>query len=108
MKCPVCFGSGMGAPVSGAPMNIMIGNLYYGTEGWAALSDQGFQVFKGESNELVTEDRVTGSSDRTTSLQMQNFLVVGRKLTVTPGPKFTNDAEANKLLTREYRKAYVV
>jgi len=128
------------APVSGAPMNIMIGNLYYGTEGWAALSDQGFQVFKGESNELVTEDRVTGSSDGTTSLHMQNFLVacrsrnykdltddiansqysaglahlanisyrVGRKLTVTPGPKFTNDAEANKLLTREYRKAYVV
>jgi hypothetical protein len=32
----------------------------------------------------------------------------GRKLTLTPGPKFANDAEANKLLTRDYRKPYVV
>src|SRR6202022_1843178 len=27
------------APRSGAPLNIMIGNLFYGTEGWAAMSD---------------------------------------------------------------------
>ena len=27
----------------------MIGNLFYGTEGWAAMSDQGFQAFKGEA-----------------------------------------------------------
>ena len=33
---------------------------------------------------------------------------VGRKLTVAAGPKFANDAEANKLLTRDYRKPYVV
>ena len=33
---------------------------------------------------------------------------VGRKLTLTAGPKFANDAEANKLLTRDYRKPYVV
>jgi hypothetical protein len=33
---------------------------------------------------------------------------VGRKLTLAPGPKFAGDAEADKLLTRNYRKPYVV
>jgi hypothetical protein len=33
---------------------------------------------------------------------------VGRKLTLAAGPKFVNDPEANKLLTRDYRKPYVV
>ena len=35
----------------------MVGNLFYGTEGWAAMSDQGFQAYKGESNELIMEER---------------------------------------------------
>ncbi|MDQ6708015.1 MAG: gfo/Idh/MocA family oxidoreductase, partial [Acidobacteriota bacterium] len=118
------------------------GNLLYGTEGWAAMSDQGFQAFKGESNELVMEerpDRGPGGGDAT-KLHMQNFLAacrsrnykdlhdeianaylsaslchlanisyrVDRKLTLTTGPKFANDPDANKLLTRDYRKPYVV
>jgi len=33
---------------------------------------------------------------------------IGRKLTLTAGPKFANDPEADKLLTRVYRKPYVV
>ena len=33
---------------------------------------------------------------------------VGRKLTLQAGPNFLNDPEANKLLTRDYRKPYVV
>jgi hypothetical protein len=130
-------------PRAGAPLNVMIGNLIYGTEGWAAMSDQGFQAFKGESNEMIMEERpergVMGADG--TSLHMQNFLAacrsrnykdlhdeignaylsaslchlanisyrVGRKLTLAEGPKFVNDAEANKMLTREsYRKPYVV
>ncbi len=128
------------APTNAAPMNIMIGNLFYGTEGWAAMSDQGFQAFKGESNELIMEERPDRSVGDPTGLHMQNFLAAcksrnykdlhdeignawlsfslchmanisyrtGRKLTVEAGPKFANDAEANKMITREYRKPYVV
>lgn len=122
---------------------MMIGNLFYGTEGWAAMSDDGFQAFKGESNELVMDERpsrAAGTSGDPTGLHMQNFFSacrsrkwqdlhdeianaylsasmchmanisyrVGRKLTLAAGPKFVNDAEANKLLTRDYRKPYVV
>src|SRR5436305_2450993 len=128
-------------PSKGAPLDIMVGNLFYGSEGWAAMSDQGFQVFKGESNELVADERpehAPGSD--ATALHMQNFLAAcrsrnnkdlhdeignaylsaglchlanisyrtGRKLTLTPGPKFANDPEADRLLTRNYREPYVV
>ena len=129
------------APRAGAPINIMIGNLFYGTEGWAAMSDQGFQAFKGESNELVMEERPErGAGGDGTSQHMRNFLEacrsrnykdlhdeignaylsaslchlanisyrVGRKLTLSGGPSFGNDAEATRLLTRDYRKPYVV
>ena len=128
-------------PSKGAPLNVMVGNLFYGTEGWAAMSDQGFQAFKGESNELVADERPEhGPGSDTTALHMQNFLSAcrsrnykelhdeianaylsaslchlanisyrtGRKLTLAPGPKFVNDPEANKMLTRDYRKPYVV
>jgi hypothetical protein len=130
------------APLNAPPLNIMIGNLFYGTEGWAAMSDQGFQAFKGESNELIMverPERLPGGD--ATSLHMQNFLAAcksrnykdlhdeignaylsaglchlanisyrtGHKLTLESGPKFVNDAEATKMLTRpSYRKPYVV
>jgi hypothetical protein len=129
------------APKTVAPLNIMVGNLFYGTEGWAAMNDEGFQAFKGESNELVMEEKAErGPGNDPTGLHMQNFLAacrsrnykdlhdeigiaylsasmchlanisyrVGRRLTLQNGPKFLNDPEANKLLTRDYRKPYVV
>jgi predicted dehydrogenase len=128
-------------PSKGDPLNIMVGNLFYGTEGWAAMSDQGFQAFKGESNELVADERPErGPGSDATALHMKNFLAacrsrnykelhdeisnaylsaslchlanisyrVGRRLTLSAGPKFVNDPEADKLLTREYRHPYVV
>lgn len=128
-------------PKSATPLNVMVGNLFYGTEGWAAMSDEGFQAFKGESNELVMEEKaVRGPGSDPTALHMQNFIAacksrnykdlhdeigiaalsasmchlanisyrVGRKLTLQAGPKFLNDPEANKLLTRDYRKPYVL
>ena len=54
----------------------MVGNLYYGTEGWAAMSDAGCQAFKGESNEIVMEE--LPDKDDTTALHMQNFLAACR------------------------------
>ena len=123
------------------PMNVMVGNLFYGSEGWAASSDMGFQAFKGESSELIMDERPErGPGADGTSLHMSNFLAacrsrnykdlhdevgnaylsaslchlanisyrVGRKLTLQPGPRFANDADANRLITREYRKPYVV
>ena len=127
------------APKGSAPLNVMVGNLFYGSEGWAAMNDRGFQAFKGESNELVMEERAEQGSN-TTGLHMRNFLAacrsrnyqdlndeigianlsaamchlaniscrVGRMLTLRAGPKFVNDPEANKLLTRDYREPYVV
>jgi len=123
---------------AGSPINVAIGNLFYGTEGWAVMSDQGFQAFKGESNELIMEERPERGD--TTGAHMENFLAAcrsrnykelhdeianaylsasmchlanisyrtGHKLTIEPGPKFTGDAAANKLLTRDYRKPFVV
>jgi predicted dehydrogenase len=130
------------APKGGEPLDIMVGNLFYGTEGWAAMNDAGFQAFKGESNELVMDERgERGPGSDATALHMQNFLAavrsrkhtdlhdeiaiaqpsaalchlanisyrVGRRLTLENGPKFANDPEANKMLTREkYREPYVV
>jgi hypothetical protein len=129
------------APVNAEPMNILVGNLFYGTEGWAAMSDTGFQAFKGESNECVMEEKPErGPGNDSTGLHMQNFLAACKsrnhkdlhdeianaylsasmchlanisyrtnsKLTLQPGPKFAGNAEANKLLTRDYRKPYVV
>jgi predicted dehydrogenase len=129
------------APKGAAPLNIMVGNLFYGTEGWAAMSDAGFQAFKGDSNELILEEKAPrGPNAEPTGLHMQNFLAavksrnykdlhdeigiaylsasmchlanisyrVGRRLTLAAGPKFVNDPEANKLITRDYRKPYVL
>jgi hypothetical protein len=125
------------APKNAKPLDIMIGNLFYGTEGWAAMNDEGFQVFKGETNELVMEEH---NGKDATSLHMQNWLAAcrsrnykdlhdeienaalsaglchlanisyrtGRKLTIADGPKFVNDDDANRLITRDYRQPYVV
>src|SRR5947209_14157562 len=63
------------------PINVMVGNLFYGTEGWGAMSDQGFQAFKGESNELIMDERPEGRGQGggdTTNLHMENFLAACR------------------------------
>ena len=129
------------APPASAPFNVMVGNLFYGTEGWMVMSDAGVQVFKGESNELIMEERPERGGSDSTNAHMKNFLAacrsrnykelhdeignaylsaslchlanisyrVGRKLTIESGPRFANDAEATRMITRPvYRKPYVV
>ncbi len=56
------------------PINVGVGNLFYGSEGWAAMSDQGFQAYKGDSSELIMEERNDRGSGDSTGLHMQNFL----------------------------------
>jgi predicted dehydrogenase len=117
------------------PMNVEVGNLFFGSEGWACMGDQGFQAFKGESTQLIMEERP--EREDTTSLHMKNFLSAcrsrnekelhdpisnaylsaslchlanisyrtGRKLTLEAGPKFSGDAEATKMITRPKYRA---
>ncbi|MDX2179140.1 MAG: Gfo/Idh/MocA family oxidoreductase [Bryobacteraceae bacterium] len=115
-----------------------IGNLFYGADGWMAVDGSGFQVFKGENDEKVMDEKRT---DNDTVPHMQNFLDavksrkyqdlhaeieigaraaalchfanvsyrVGRKLTWDDKTrKFVGDVEANKMVSRDYRKPYVV
>jgi predicted dehydrogenase len=116
----------------------VIGNLFYGSDGYMALDDNGFKIYKGEKHDLVMEENSQRSD---TGPHMANFLKavksrnyqdlnadvqigvtsadlchlanisyrVGRKLAFDPATgKFSNDSEANKLLTRVYRAPYVV
>ena len=56
------------------PLNVGVGVLFYGSEGWAAMSDQGFQAYKGDSSELIMEERPNPAAGDPTGLHMQNFL----------------------------------
>jgi predicted dehydrogenase len=77
-----------GAPAGAPPMadpvgaasnalNITVGNLFYGTNGWMSMNDGGYQIYKGESGELV-EDVKAERGDDPTKLHMQNFLAACR------------------------------
>ena len=61
------------APAGGSALNIMVGDLFYGTDGWMSMNDGGYQVYKGESNELVAEEKPVRGED-STRLHMENFL----------------------------------
>ena len=56
------------------PLNVGVGGLFYGSDGWAAMSDQGFQAYKGDSSELIMEERPAPGAGDPTGLHMQNFL----------------------------------
>jgi predicted dehydrogenase len=85
------------SPAGGAaPLNIQIGDLFYGTEGWMAMSDGGFQAFKGESNEVILEQRPErGPGADGTSLHMENFLAACR----SRNEKELHDGIANAYLS---------
>jgi predicted dehydrogenase len=116
----------------------VVGDLFYGGDGWMAVDGRGFQMYKGESSEKALEEKASGKD---TADHMRNFLGavksrnykelnadveigvmsaalvhlsnisyrLGRRLTFDPVKMtFPGDAEATKMLTREYRKPYVV
>ena len=56
------------------PLNVGVGDLFYGSEGWAAMSDGGFQAYKGDSSELIMEERPDRGAGDPTVLHMKNFL----------------------------------
>ncbi len=115
----------------------VIGDLFYGSDGWMAVDGGGFQVYKGEKGEKVMDEK----SARGEESHFQNFLHAvrtrnykdltadveigvhsavlvhlanasyrtGRKLAFdSQTMKFRGDAEASQLLTRKYRAPYVV
>ena len=118
--------------------NNTIGNLFYGSEGYMAVDSDGFQVYKGEKRDLIMDQKKEQSDtgphmanflkavksrnhqDLTAEVQigvtsanlchLANISYrLGRKLAYDASAgKFSTDAEANKLLTREYRAPYLV
>jgi predicted dehydrogenase len=54
------------------PINVTIGNLFYGTEGWMAMNDMGYQIYKGKDSELFADEQPEPHQD-TTRLHMENF-----------------------------------
>jgi len=115
-----------------------VGNLFYGSDGWMAVDGAGFWIYKGEKSELAMEEKAQGDGTglhmqnflnavRSRKHEELNAEVaigahaaalchlanlsyrLGRKLNFDPAAgRFTGDQEANRMLTREYRKPYVV
>ncbi|MBV8817683.1 MAG: hypothetical protein JO022_04945, partial [Acidobacteriaceae bacterium] len=75
---------GPGAPQTNTPPpppapGVMIGNLVYGTEGWMAMSDAGVRIYKGDSSEVVMEEKPErGPGSDSTAAHMENFLAACR------------------------------
>jgi predicted dehydrogenase len=57
-------------------MAFVIGNLFYGSEGWMALELAGFRVYKGRNSEKLMDEKWTGADGTTT--HMENFLAAVR------------------------------
>ena len=116
----------------------VIGNLFYGSQGWMALNRTGFHVYKGPRSEKVLEQKAGKDDDfesYNTIPHMENFLAAVRsrnykdlKADVAVGVESANlvhlanasyrlkrelkcdelDADAQAYLTRKYRAPYVV
>jgi predicted dehydrogenase len=128
-------------PEAGLPVQAgnTVGNLFLGGDGWMWVDRDGFQVYKGEKNERVMDEKA--ERDDGTRLHMENFLKacrsrnhkdltadieigalsatlchlanvsyrVGRRLEWDAiKNQFRNDREADGMISRDYRKPYVV
>jgi predicted dehydrogenase len=51
-----------------------IGNIFYGSDGYMAIDNMGFQVYKGESHEKVMDEKFKEKRSWDTAPHMANFL----------------------------------
>jgi predicted dehydrogenase len=66
-------------------------------------------ILNGNTDAAEALDRMEEYLAKENNIKLTEWsLTVGKKLTVDAGNGFTNDPEANKLLTREYRAPFVV
>jgi predicted dehydrogenase len=128
-------------PVAGVPVRPgnVVGNIIFGSEGWMWVDGNGFQVYKGESNEKVMDEK--GSDGPGTLIHMKNFIAAcasrnakdlraelevgvlsasychmanisyrtGSRLQWEASARnFGGNAAANALVSRNYRKPFVV
>lgn len=122
----------------GDAKGVKVGNIWYGSDGYLVLDGGGFRVYKGEKNELAMDEKPIRDGDGghmgnflaavksrnrdslnaevaigITSAKLCHIANISyrlkRRLALDPKTeKFVNDAEANAMLTRDYRKPYVV
>ena len=52
----------------------VVGDLFFGEDGVMAIDGDGYQVYKGESRELIHDVKATRGGPDTTGLHMTNFL----------------------------------
>ena len=50
----------------------VVGNLFYGVDGWMALDGGSFQVYKGEKNEKIMDEKAERGDE--TVIHMKNFV----------------------------------
>ena len=116
----------------------VVGDYFLGADGYLSVAFGGCKVFKGEKNELASEHKPESGREnrhfanflqavRSGNYKDLNADVevgvmsaclchlanisyrLGRKLAFNPDTwTFVSDSEANRMLTREYRKPYVV
>ncbi|HKD08602.1 MAG TPA: Gfo/Idh/MocA family oxidoreductase [Bryobacteraceae bacterium] len=55
------------------PINVTVGNIFYGFDGYMVMNDTGYQIYKGTSSELVAEEKPQRGEDSTRQ-HMENFL----------------------------------
>jgi hypothetical protein len=117
----------------------VIGNLFYGSNGWMALNSVGYHVYRGPRSLKIMDGKPAMTNDGfesgNTILHMENFLAAVRSRNykdlnadISTGVPSANlvhwanasyrlkrglkcdgsDAEANTLLTPQYRTPYTV
>ncbi len=115
-----------------------VGNIFFGSDGFMEIDSAGFRVYKGDKRELAMEEKsredgtglhmanfLAACRSRNhqelnadieigvTSVALVHFANIsyriGRRLTIdAPNWGIVDDAEATRMLTRDYRAPYVV